>query len=365
MFNGELISERVARESVERRRKREMERKERIFNDKLRTMGVDKDALDMQMQEKKRQEEAAKGEQNAYDAAMQQYNKAACLIQRRQDKEKRKMEKAMASFWHQNQQPSNRCGFDLNDPDATSQMVLANFVGEDPEQKNRQQRQREQLRAWLIQQQEEQEEDRQQQKLEGRANAVLKGHNPEFTDSLCFCLSFWTLELNHDQRRVEMDKEALKLQNLEMEKRKADSIAITTYNLGKLEEKGNEERQRRDEDCVPTAVGVPGLCPSDDRRPQPETLQQVTQFQQGQIEEKKRLELEKKREEDFYNNIRLDSARKALLMERQQARMNKQLRRHLDSFNVQLAQTQKQRKPDLKRGNIEDSFFSNFNTCSR
>ncbi|XP_038162147.1 RIB43A-like with coiled-coils protein 2 isoform X2 [Cyprinodon tularosa] len=338
MFNGELISERVARESVERRRKREMERKERIFNDKLRTMGVDKDALDMQMQEKKRQEEAAKGEQNAYDAAMQQYNKAACLIQRRQDKEKRKMEKAMASFWHQNQQPSNRCGFDLNDPDATSQMVLANFVGEDPEQKNRQQRQREQLRAWLIQQQEEQEEDRQQQKLE---------------------------ELNHDQRRVEMDKEALKLQNLEMEKRKADSIAITTYNLGKLEEKGNEERQRRDEDCVPTAVGVPGLCPSDDRRPQPETLQQVTQFQQGQIEEKKRLELEKKREEDFYNNIRLDSARKALLMERQQARMNKQLRRHLDSFNVQLAQTQKQRKPDLKRGNIEDSFFSNFNTCSR
>uniref|UniRef100_A0A3Q2CEF2 RIB43A domain with coiled-coils 2 n=1 Tax=Cyprinodon variegatus TaxID=28743 RepID=A0A3Q2CEF2_CYPVA len=306
MFNGELISERVARESVERRRKREMERKERIFNDKLRTMGVSLYwAICIRY------------------AAMQQYNKTACLIQRRQDKEKRKMEKAMATFWHQNQQPSNRCGFDLNDPDATSQMVLANFVGEDPEQKNRQQRQREQLRAWLIQQQEEQEEDRQQQKLE---------------------------ELNHDQRRVEMDKEALKLQNLEMEKRKADSIAITTYNLGKV-----RYLQRRDEDCVPTAVGVLGLCPSDDRRPQPETLQQVTQFQQGQIEEKKR-------EEDFYNNIRLDSARKALLMEWQQARMNKQLRRHLDSFNVQLAQTQKQRSV---AGNIEDSFFSNFNTCSR
>lgn len=40
MFKVELISERNARESLERRRKSETERRERIFNEKLRTIGV-------------------------------------------------------------------------------------------------------------------------------------------------------------------------------------------------------------------------------------------------------------------------------------------------------------------------------------
>ncbi|KAK5601168.1 hypothetical protein CRENBAI_003104 [Crenichthys baileyi] len=343
MFNVELISERVARESLERRRQREAERRERIFNEKFRIIGVDKKALDLQLQEKKRREEEAKREQNTYNADMHQYNKAACLIQRGQEKEKRVMEKATATFWHQNQQPQNRREFDLNDPDnlrkTDAQMVLPGLVGEDPEKKSRLQRQREQLRDWLIQQQDEQEEDRLQQKME---------------------------ELNYDQSRIEMENTALELQNLEMERRKAATIATTNYNLARIEEKCNQERERRDEDCARSTVGVPGLSPSNDRRrAAPETQQEIIQFQQGQIEEKKRIELEKKREEENYDRIRLDSARKALLMERQQARLNKQLRRHLDSTNTELVQTHLQQKPDLKRGHIEDIFFSKFNTCSR
>ncbi|MEQ2208649.1 hypothetical protein XENOCAPTIV_010210 [Xenoophorus captivus] len=225
------------------------------------------------------------------------------------------MEKATATFWHQNQQPQNCREFDLNYPDnlrkTDAQMVLPGLVGEDPEKKSRLQRQREQLRDWLIQQQDEQEEDRLQQKME---------------------------ELHYDQSRIEMENTALELQNLEMERRKAASIATTKYNLAKLE---------------------------------------------------------KKREEENYDRIQLDLARKALLMERQQARLNKQLRRHLDSTNTELVQTHLQqsvtfrertavlnvltpypdsiwfnlslfkRKPDLKRGHIEDIFFSKFNTCSR
>lgn len=55
-----------------------------------------------------------------------------------------------------------------------------------------------------------------------------------------------------------------------------------------------------------------------------------------------RTELERKQEEERYDRLRLDSARAALLMERQQARLNKQLRRNLDSVNVQLARAHKQ-----------------------
>lgn len=56
----------------------------------------------------------------------------------------------------------------------------------------------------------------------------------------------------------------------------------------------------------------------------------------------KRKELEKKQEEEWHDRVRLNSARTTLLIERQQARMNRQLRRDLDSANAQLAETHKQ-----------------------
>lgn len=54
------------------------------------------------------------------------------------------------------------------------------------------------------------------------------------------------------------------------------------------------------------------------------------------------MDSEKKKEEEQYDRIRVDSARTALLIERQQARLNKQLRRNLDNTNATLAHTHKQ-----------------------
>ncbi|XP_045892573.1 RIB43A-like with coiled-coils protein 2 [Micropterus dolomieu] len=363
MYNVELLSDRIARTSLQRRRNKEAERQERIFNDKVRTIGVDKEELDMQVKEKKEREAAEKDKQNAQDADVLHNSKVACLLHSRQVKEKHAMEKAIVSYRHQCQPPWSQREFDLNDPDrcrktdlGDAQMMLPGLVGEDPDSKSRKQRQREQLREWLLQQQSEQAAERHQRKVE---------------------------EQRYDQSRVEMDNKALQLQSLDTEKRKAAVIATKEYNLAKIEtkrrhcqvEERNDEGNREDTmnhlltgvDAEPTlsVVGVPGLCPSSDMRAPPESQQQIIQFQKYQIEEKKKMELEKKQEEQQHNRIRLDSARTALLMERQQARLNKQLRRHLDSTNVKLAETHKQQKPDIERGCIDDSFFSKFNTCSR
>lgn len=79
------------------------------------------------------------------------------------------MEKATVNYRHQHQQP-----WSLNDPDrhgktelGDAQMMPPGLVGEDPERKDRQQRQKEQLRDWLIQQQRERAAERHRQKLEG------------------------------------------------------------------------------------------------------------------------------------------------------------------------------------------------------
>ncbi|XP_069019697.1 RIB43A-like with coiled-coils protein 2 isoform X1 [Embiotoca jacksoni] len=346
MYNVDLPSDRVAKASVEKRRNTETERRGRIFNDKLRTIGVDKEALDAQVNEKKQQEDAAKKEQNAYDADTLHNSKVAGVLQSRQAKEKRALEKAIDAYRHRHQQPRPKYG--PNDPGgcgkADAQMMLSGrLAGEDAASESRLRRQREQLREWLVQQQADRAAERHQEKLE---------------------------EQHYDRCRAEMDDKMEQLQRLQVERRKAADIATKDYNLAKIEEKRERDDevnhprgQPTGEDADPDTVGLPGLCPSKNRRAPPESLQQIIQFRKHQIEEKERIEFEKKQEEELCNRVRLDMVRAAVLRERQQARLNKQTRRQLDSSNVQLAETHKQ-KPD-QRGCFDESFFSQFNTCSR
>ncbi|XP_033940681.1 RIB43A-like with coiled-coils protein 2 [Pseudochaenichthys georgianus] len=361
MFNFDLPSDRVARTSLQRQRNDETERRERVFNDKIRMLWVDKEALDSQLKEKCKQEEAAKLEQQARDAEMLHNSKVACLLHSREVKEKRAMEKAVVDYRHQYQQPQCQSDYDLSDPHrcgntdpGDAQMMLPGLLGEDPHSESRGRRQREQLREWLLQQQGEQAAERQQQTLE---------------------------EQRYDLSRTYMEKKALQLEGIEMERRKAETVATKEFNLAMIEEKRRQDGEHHVSGDVAGATMntlqeqltgvalqrplVPDLCPSSHRRALPESLQQIIQFQKYQIEEKKRVELEKKRDEEQHAHMRMDSARTALLLERQQARLDRQERQHVDRANVLMAQTHKQQKPDIERGSIDDSFFSKFNTCSR
>ncbi|XP_020495460.1 RIB43A-like with coiled-coils protein 2 [Labrus bergylta] len=363
MLNTEILSDRVAKANLQKRRDDESERRERIFNHKVRTIGVDKEALDLQIKEKKTQEKAEKEQQDAQDADLLHNSKVACLLHNRQMKGRQAVEKDIVSYRRQYQQPQRERENDLNDPDCKdaetgeAQMMLQGLVGEDLDSESRRQRQKEQLRGWLMQQQSERASAQQQRKLEGQ---------------------------RYDQSRVEMDIRALQLHSIDSERRKAAAVATKEFNLAKIEEERRQKADHKEEDdqasttnhlqgelmCedaphTPRIMVLPGLCPSSDRRVPSESQQQVIQFQKYQIEEKKRIDLEERNEEEQHERVRLDSARSALLLERQQARLNKQLRRHLDNTNLRLAETHKQQKPDIEKGCIDDSFFSQFNTCSR
>uniref|UniRef100_H3C256 RIB43A domain with coiled-coils 2 n=1 Tax=Tetraodon nigroviridis TaxID=99883 RepID=H3C256_TETNG len=354
---GELLPERVARERLRRRQRAEAERRERVFNDKVRTIGIDKEALDVQIIEKKKAEDAAEKEQKAHDAETLQTSRVLTLLHRRQEKEKRAMEKAVVSYRHECQRPRER---DLGDPEpGHGPTVLPGLTGEDLQCETRRQKQKDQLRRWLTQQQAQRTAQRRQQELE---------------DQL------------HDLRRAEMDNKALELQSVEVRTRAAAAVATKEHNLAataapagraanppapsanaKMEEKRQQRRTEGLAEASPSRVGVPGL--REERSASPERLQQVLQFQKRQVEEKQRREVEVRREEERHDRLRLDSARAALLLERQQARLSQQLRRRLDRTNVQLAQEQRQqsvnRRSAVERGSVEDGFFSQFNTCSR
>lgn len=73
------------------------------------------------------------------------------------------MEKAVVSYQHRDLTDPGR-GLEPDD----GQMMLPGLTGEDPGCDTRQQRQKDQLRGWLVQQQNDQTAQRRQQDLDGR-----------------------------------------------------------------------------------------------------------------------------------------------------------------------------------------------------
>ncbi|XP_060932467.1 RIB43A-like with coiled-coils protein 2 [Limanda limanda] len=329
MYVVETEEERIARLKLQRRRNEEAERNGRLYNDKTRLIGIDKEALDMQVEEKKKLKEAEEEKQKAQDAESLHNSKVVRIRQQKEEKNKRAMQMDLVNYRQQHQQRWSQQEFGLNNTDHSREtgVMPPGFMGEDPEIKNRLQRQQEQLRRWSNQQQSEQAEERHQQTLE---------------KMLC------------DQKRLAMDNRALQLQSLNMERRRAEAVATDEFNLAKFEENRRQEcyeEENRGLDITPALGrwGVPGLCPGSDLRGPPETQEQVLQFQRNQIEEKKRIELENKREEEQHDRVRVASARSALLFERKQAKLSRQMSRQVESSNMELAELQRQEPGHGKR----------------
>lgn len=126
--------EETLQREIDRRRQLELDRRARIFDAKRRTIGIDKDALDMQVLENQRRREAEKAEKQAHDANLLQVGKHLKLLDMDQQRTRRDMEKAtkshfdpMALKFDSKVQPA-RCGDD--DP-RCGPSSMQQFAGED------------------------------------------------------------------------------------------------------------------------------------------------------------------------------------------------------------------------------------------
>ncbi|XP_077427828.1 RIB43A-like with coiled-coils protein 2 [Vanacampus margaritifer] len=334
MWNGS----RFELASIERRRNNEQERKERIFNDKLRTIGIDKEGLDKQLDDKKKWRDAEKLEQDTFEAQFLHDSKQAYLLQVRRDKEKYTNEKN--NFLEQYEHAIEE---KLNQPDSDEvieHMMPPGMAGEDPDSESRICRQKEQLREWLLQQQTELAREKEREKNE---------------------------KLDDDKFRVHIDNVALGLENAEMERRRKNAMEMNEFNHALAVEKQRQERELKDDpkEIQPSQLGVPGIFHSYDRRPRPESYQQMKKFWNLQIQEKMMTKLEGIRDMQQHARWSSNTARTAQILQKQQERHKKELRQELDHNNITTAEYERRNRPDIKRGRIDESFFAKFNTCSR
>lgn len=364
----ELLSDRLSAAHLDKRQNRELQRQERIFNAKVRTIGVDKGALEHQVKERRDKEEAEARALKEYADDLICSDQTACILELRQKKDERLLEEAIVQFRSSFQQPSSRREFDLNDSEFLKKQdgvrILPGLAGEDLASGDRSRQQREQLRDWSIQQQQELEQTKERRKQEA---------------------------LQYDQCRVALDSRAVELQKMEEQHKRATAIAIKDFNLALAAKMSEQrERQRHEEEennqvdilnqlqgellseSTEQSSRVPGLPRQ--RRDcykgmTPQQLMHYTNYQKQQAEDRKRVHLEQQEEELQQDRARLASARAALLQERQQARINRELRRAMDNTNALLAQAQhtqwKQLENEVFTNVPNERYFSQFNTSSR
>ncbi|XP_053318700.1 RIB43A-like with coiled-coils protein 2 [Spea bombifrons] len=370
------LKEAALRES---RREAELQRQERVFNARVRTIGIDKQALDVQIHDKKVYKEIENERQEAYDAEIIQNDQIACLLDERQKEDVRKLNEAIGEFRLHFQKREDRREFDLYDPQGLKKDLPARvcdsdprcsvsgvqiLMGEDLKEKNRKKEQQEQLREWSLQQQQEWAKTLEEHKM---------------TESL------------YDKMRIEFDQKALELQKMEENARKAMCVFTKDFNKAQAEETTERkklERKKETEDNsaeisnlsegdllsenpdqAASAFGPHRVAPDRWKGMSPEQLEEIKAVQQQQIQEKMRLKEEERLREAELDRRRVQEARAMLLLERQQKRQERELRKVQDHLNTQLAQAHKAQKIYMEREVFSNTptadYFKQFNTTSR
>ncbi|XP_072027489.1 LOW QUALITY PROTEIN: RIB43A-like with coiled-coils protein 2 [Amphiura filiformis] len=379
MYKLDLPIDQKEAAAIERRRNQELERQNRIFNAKVRTIGVDVQGLQEQVHDRNLQEHRENERDEAYASDMIRNDKIAELLQRRREQDIRTLNTAQVEFRALNQQPQSRREWDLNNPDAKKIdkparvhdddprcgiASLQKFDGEDLNSKERKKLMAEQMREWTRKQAEEKRLAEVRQKEADRL---------------------------HDLHRREMDQRACELAKAEEDCKRAINDAVKDYNKSLADEQAEKKRLSEEQDLdnnfteimnhvngdmltenpdvAQSAFGAHRVIPDRWKGMSPEQLEDIRRMQDLQRQEKKRIEEEEQEREKEWERQRLADARAALLMEREQDRVRKGLDREQADANNRLGAEQKANTEFMDKEVYTNpptaAYFQQFNTSSR
>lgn len=364
--------------SLEKKRYMELCRQGRVFNARNRIIGGDTQAWDVQVHDQKIKEATEKARHETFAADMKHNDKVMCILHDRERRDRKQLCRAINDFQQSFQKPETRREFDLSDPLALKKDLPARvsdndmrntisgmqkFMGEDLNFHERKRFQQEQNREWSLQQHREWERARADHKL---------------------------AEDFHAQTRLKFDETARDLQKLEGLTRKEVCAAVKEFNKNQvmeLAERKRQEKQKEQEDNMTeitnllhgdllsenpqqaaSSFGPHRVVPDRWKGMSKEQLEEIRFTQKQQIQERLRLQEEECQHNMDWDRRRIQKARASLLQERQQQRLQRELRRALDCSNLSLAKEQHLRKKQMDEASTSqptEDYFSQFNTRSR
>jgi len=356
-----------------------LERQNRIFNAKVRTIGIDVQALKEQVHDRDLQEQREHQRHEAFASDLIRNDKIAELLTRRREQDVRNLNKALNEFRDLHQQPDARREWDLNDPEAKKKDKPARvsdddprcgisgaqkFDGEDLNSKARKKLMQEQMREWTRRQA---DEKKRHKDLQREADKL------------------------YDLHRQEADERAMALANMEEECRRAINESVKDYNQALADEQAEKARLAKQQelddnftemanqvngdmltenpDVAESAFGPHRVITDRWKGMSPEQLAEIRRIQELQRQEKKRI-LEDEAERDReWERQRLFDARSGLLMERESDRVRKGLEKEQVAANTRLAAEQKSNQEyidnEVYTNRPTAAYFQQWNTTSR
>ncbi|KAL1767590.1 RIB43A-like with coiled-coils protein 2 [Sigmodon hispidus] len=364
--------------SLAKRRSTELCRQGRIFNARNRIIGGDTQAWDVQVHDQKIRQATEKARHESFAAEMRHNDKVSCILHDRERRDRKQLCRAINDFQQNFQKPETRREFDLSDPLALKKDLPARvsdsdmrntisgmqkFMGEDLNFRERKRFQEEQNREWSLQQHREGER-------------ALASHR--------------LAEDLYTQTRLKFDETARDLQKLEGLTRKEVCAAMKEFNKNQIAELAERKRQARQQEQEDNLTEITNLLHGDllSENPQQaassfgphrvvpdrwkgmsrEQLEEIRYIQKQQIQEKLRLQEEECQRSMDWDRRRIQKARASLLHERQQQRLQRELRKALDCNNLSLARQQYLQRKQTDAASISqptEDYFSQFNTRSR
>lgn len=361
--------------AIEFRRRNEEERKRRIFNPRVRLIGIDKDALDKQMIEKNQQREHEANIDRQFDNELERRNHELNVQLDALADERLKLQKEMIEFRANHQRREQTREFDLNDPkylsncllgrDFTGQVVkLANslsFMGEDEYGAERNRQQKEQQRAWL------------QQQIQERNR--IKAEMAQASQALDAAIAV------HDERIRQIDdaEQALRREI-------KHNTAVFNLELAREQQASREQRRREDdEDAMAQILNMltsdmltenkeMGQCSnlgpkrkviSQYRGMTDEEVQQIRDEQKQQIVEKVEREHSAKETDEQFDRMLAAYVENSLQNEREYNRQRQEIADQIKTENKRLEEEQRQVQNAYYASDPNDEYFAQFNTTTR
>ncbi|XP_055293955.1 RIB43A-like with coiled-coils protein 1 isoform X2 [Moschus berezovskii] len=336
--------------AIEARRNREKERQNRFFNVRTRVMGVDVEALNNQVEERKLQEATERSKEAAHGTNQVQYDLVVQMLEKEQAERTRRLAKKLQNFREQRQQLRNRSEFDFWDSDQLwrefpaypgdrapyyGPASLQYFSGEDLQ------------RAACLRMQQEQFQYSLERQLQEQQQARVDENCADMLD---------------DQLRLAMDTRAAQLAKLEESCRIAIMVATANANKAQAAELAEQQRREQQRQQEANLVEVQNQITSDLLTENPQVAQNpvaphrvlpycwkgMTPEQRAtirKVQETQRHEKEAQRQAEQALDAKWESqtvnlAQAAMELEEQERELCAEFRRGLGSFNQQLAKEQ-------------------------
>lgn len=337
--------------AIEARKKREKERQTRFLNVRNRVIGVDINALNKQVEEKKLQKKKEQSKEAAFANNQVQYDMVAQMLDKKEAEQRYRLAKQVQEFREQKQQLRNQREFDIWDPNRLKKEFPARvgdndprcgpsslqcFSGEDLNRATRLRMQKEQLRGDLQRQLQEHHQARAQEK---------------YADML------------HDQVRLAMDVQDIHMARLEESCHRAKMATLANANKAQAAEVAERQHHEHKLQQIANLWDIQNHVTSDlltentqvaRHRTDPNRV--LTYCWKGmtpeqlavirKVQERQRHEKEMRRHVDYARERDWDRqavclAQAALKLEEQEKELRGEFQRGIGSLNQHLAKEQK------------------------